>query len=57
MSIVEEMIVALKSANIPEAMIDQIVYCMNYESTVTALEARLRGSYQFQEIITDRRNV
>lgn len=49
----EEMIATLKAANVPAAMLDQIVYCMNYESTVTALEARLRGSYQFQEIITD----
>ncbi|MCD8325950.1 MAG: hypothetical protein LUC90_04465 [Lachnospiraceae bacterium] len=50
---IEGMVKALKTAGIDQELIEKITYCVDYEHTVTALEARLRGGYQFQEIITD----
>lgn len=43
----------LEAAGIDPEMIGQIQFALDFEATVTLLEARLRGGYQFQEIIMD----
>ncbi|MCD8126979.1 MAG: hypothetical protein LUD82_05800 [Clostridiales bacterium] len=43
----------LENAGIDPEMIGQIRFALDFEATVTSLEARLRGGYQFQEIIMD----
>ncbi len=43
----------LEAAGIDSEMIGQIQFALDFEATVTSLEARLRGGYQFQEIIMD----
>lgn len=50
---IEGMVKTLEKAGVAQELIGQIKYAVDYESTVTALEARLRGGYQFQEIISD----
>ena len=49
----EELVQTLHTAGIRPELIEQVAYALDYETTVSALEARLRGSYQFQEIIMD----
>ncbi|MCD7865196.1 MAG: hypothetical protein LUG54_04135 [Clostridiales bacterium] len=48
---IQAMAEKLESAGIEQELIEEITYCVDYERTVTELEARLRGGYQFQEII------
>lgn len=43
----------LEAAGMEEGVIDKILYDVEFESTVSALEGRLRGGYEFEEIITD----
>ena len=38
----------LEAAGIDSEMIGQIQFALDFEATVTSLEARLRGGYQFQ---------
>lgn len=44
---------ALHKAGLRPELIEQVSYAVDYEATVSALEARLRGNYQFQEVIMD----
>ncbi len=50
---IESIVAALRAANIAPEIIEQVQYDADYESTVSALEARLRGGYAFEEIITE----
>jgi len=45
------MVKTLQEAGVDEELIQQITYAVDYEKTVSALEARLRGGYKFEEII------
>lgn len=44
---------ALHKAGLRPELIEQVSYAVDYEAAVSALEARLRGNYQFQEVIMD----
>lgn len=43
----------LTAAGIETAVIEEVLYDVQFETTVSSLEARLRGGYEFEEIIAD----
>lgn len=43
----------LTAAGIETAVIEEVIYDVQFETTVSSLEARLRGGYEFEEIIAD----
>ncbi|MCD8022988.1 MAG: hypothetical protein LUF30_08485 [Lachnospiraceae bacterium] len=47
----EDFVQAMRETNVDQDLLRQATFAIDYERTVTDLEARLRGGYKFQEII------
>lgn len=47
----EDFVQSLGKSEVDQDLLRQAMYAIDYERTVTDLEARLRGGYRFQEII------